>query len=77
MIGVDWGPNLFRAWRLGADGAIRDRRISPRGLLAVPDFRFADTLREELGRWIAGGEDRVLICGPVGGSQGWHTAPSK
>jgi 2-dehydro-3-deoxygalactonokinase len=76
MIGVDWGPNLFRAWRLGADGAIRDRRISPRGLLAVPDFRFADTLREELGRWIAGGEDRVLICGPVGGSQGWHTAPS-
>jgi 2-dehydro-3-deoxygalactonokinase len=74
MIGVDWGPNLFRAWRLGADGAIRDRRVSPRGLLTVPDFRFADTLREELGRWIAGGEDRVLICGPVGGSPGWRAA---
>jgi 2-dehydro-3-deoxygalactonokinase len=74
MIGVDWGPNLFRAWRLGADGAIRDRRVSLRGLLSVPDFRFADTLREELGRWIAGGEDRVLICGPVGGTQGWRTA---
>jgi 2-dehydro-3-deoxygalactonokinase len=74
MIGVDWGPNLFRAWRLGADGAIRDRRVSPRGLLAVPDLRFADTLREEIGRWIAGGEDRVLICGPVAGSPGWRTA---
>jgi 2-dehydro-3-deoxygalactonokinase len=67
MIGVDWGPNVFRAWRFGPGGAIRDRRSSPRGLLSVPDFRFADTLREELGRWIAGGEDRVLICGPVGG----------
>ncbi len=76
MIGVDWGPNLFRAWRLGPDGAIRDRRVSLRGLGAVPDFRFADTLREELGRWIAGGEDRVLICGPVGGSQGWRSAPT-
>jgi 2-dehydro-3-deoxygalactonokinase len=74
MIGVDWGPNLFRAWRLGPDGAIRDRRVSLRGLLAVPDFRFADTLREELGRWIAGGEDRVIVCGPVGGAQGWRTA---
>jgi 2-dehydro-3-deoxygalactonokinase len=74
MIGVDWGPNLFRAWRIGADGAIRDRRVSLRGLLTVPDFRFADTLREELGRWIAGGEDRVLICGPVAGSPGWRTA---
>ncbi len=74
MIGVDWGPNLFHAWRLGPDGAIRDRRVSLRGLTAVPDFRFADTLREELGRWIAGGEDRVLICGGVGGSQGWRSA---
>ncbi len=74
MIGVDWGPNLFRAWRLGKDGAIRDRRTSGRGLGAVPDLRFADTLREELGRWIAGGEDRVLICGPVGGSEGWRAA---
>jgi 2-dehydro-3-deoxygalactonokinase len=76
MIGVDWGPNLFRAWRLGADGAIRDRRVSMRGLLSVPDLRFADTLREELGRWIAGGEDRVLVCGPVAGSPGWRTAPT-
>jgi 2-dehydro-3-deoxygalactonokinase len=73
MIGVDWGPNLFRAWRIGADGAIRDRRFGTRGLLTVPDFRFADALREELGRWIAGGEDRVLICGPVAGSPGWRT----
>jgi 2-dehydro-3-deoxygalactonokinase len=76
MIGVDWGPNLFRAWRLGTDGAIRDRRFSTRGLLTVPDFRFADALREELGRWIAGGEDRVLICGPVAGSPGWRTLPT-
>jgi 2-dehydro-3-deoxygalactonokinase len=73
MIGVDWGPNLFRAWRIGADGAIRDRRISQRGLLSVPDQRFGDTLREELGRWIAGGEDRIVTCGPV---RAWRPAPT-
>jgi 2-dehydro-3-deoxygalactonokinase len=72
MIGVDWGPNLLRAWRIGADGAIRDR-TSLRGLLSVPDMRFADTLREELGRWIAGGEDRVVVCGPTGA---WRAAPA-
>jgi 2-dehydro-3-deoxygalactonokinase len=76
VIGVEWGQNRFRAWRFGADGAVRDRRVSPRGLLSVPDFRFSDMLREELGRWIAGGEDRVLICGPATGGQGWRAARS-
>jgi 2-dehydro-3-deoxygalactonokinase len=74
VIGVEWGHSTFRAWRFGADGSVRDRRASQRGLLAVPDFRFSDALREELGRWIAGGEDCVLICGPAGGTQGWRTA---
>jgi len=72
MIGVEWGSNLFRAWRFASDGAIRDSRSAPRGLLSVPNLRFSDTLREELGRWIAGGEDRVLICGPLGI---WRSAP--
>jgi 2-dehydro-3-deoxygalactonokinase len=73
MIGVDWGPYLFRAWRIGPDGAIRDRRTSQRGLLSVPDQRFGDALRDELGRWIAGGEDRIVTCGPA---RAWHAAPT-
>jgi len=36
---------------------------------------FADTLREEIGPWLASGERHVLLCGPVGGPRGWVEAP--
>ena len=75
MIGVDWGTSRFRAYRLTAAGAIRDHRASARGILAVPDGRFADSLREEIGPWLAAGERHVLLCGMVGSRQGWVEAP--
>jgi 2-dehydro-3-deoxygalactonokinase len=75
MIGVDWGSSNFRAFRIGQDGAIRDRRTSLRGLLNVPDSRFADTLREEIGPWLAAGENHVLLSGTIGSRQGWKETP--
>ncbi len=75
MIGVDWGTTSFRAFRIARDGAIRDRRMSLRGLANVPDKRFADTLREEVGPWLAAGEDHVLLSGMIGSRQGWKEAP--
>jgi 2-dehydro-3-deoxygalactonokinase len=75
MIGVDWGTTSFRAFRVGRDGLIRDRRVSPRGILNVPDGRFGDTLREEIGPWLALGEDKVLLSGMIGSRQGWKEAP--
>jgi 2-dehydro-3-deoxygalactonokinase len=75
MIGVDWGTTSFRAFRIARDGAIRDRRTALRGLLNVPDNRFADTLREEVGPWLAAGEDHVLLSGMIGSRQGWMEAP--
>jgi 2-dehydro-3-deoxygalactonokinase len=75
MIGVDWGTTSFRAFRIARDGAIRDRRMSARGILNVPDARFGDTLREEIGPWLAAGEDRVLLSGMIGSRQGWKEAP--
>ncbi|MBN8925443.1 MAG: 2-keto-3-deoxy-galactonokinase [Rhodospirillales bacterium 69-11] len=75
MIGVDWGTTSFRAFRIGRDGAVRDRRSGPRGILAVPDGRFAETLREEIGPWLAAGEDQVLLSGMIGSRQGWKEAP--
>jgi 2-dehydro-3-deoxygalactonokinase len=75
MIGVDWGTTSFRAFRVGRDGSIRDRRASPRGILNVPDGRFGDTLREEIGPWLALGEDKVLLSGMIGSRQGWKEAP--
>ncbi|HME21555.1 MAG TPA: 2-dehydro-3-deoxygalactonokinase [Acetobacteraceae bacterium] len=75
MIGVDWGTTSFRAFRIARDGTIRDRRTALRGLLNVPDNRFADTLREEVGPWLAAGEDHVLLSGMIGSRQGWTEAP--
>jgi 2-dehydro-3-deoxygalactonokinase len=75
MIGVDWGTTSFRAFRMIADGTMRDRRIAPRGIVNVPDNRFADTLREEIGPWLAAGESHVLLSGMIGSRQGWKEAP--
>lgn len=75
MIGVDWGTTSFRAFRLTSDGTIRDRRAGPRGILSVQDGRFADTLREEIGPWLAAGERHVLLSGMVGSRQGWIETP--
>jgi 2-dehydro-3-deoxygalactonokinase len=74
MIGVDWGTTSFRAFRVARDGSIRDRRVSPRGILKVADGRFGDTLREEIGPWLALGEDKVLLSGMIGSRQGWKEA---
>jgi len=75
MIGVDWGTTSFRAFRVGRDGTIRDRRANPRGIQNVPDGRFGDTLREEIGPWLALGEDKVLLSGMIGSRQGWKETP--
>jgi 2-dehydro-3-deoxygalactonokinase len=75
MIGIDWGTTSFRAFRIGRDGAIRERRAGAKGILNVPDGRFGDTLREEIGPWLAAGEDRVLLSGMIGSRQGWKEAP--
>ncbi len=75
MIGIDWGTTSFRAFRIARDGTIRDRRASPRGILNVVDNRFAETLREEIGPWLAAGDDHVLLSGMIGSRQGWKEAP--
>ena len=75
MIGIDWGTSNFRAFRIASDGSIRDRKAGPRGIANVPDGRFADTLREEIGPWLAAGENHVLLSGMIGSRQGWKEAP--
>jgi 2-dehydro-3-deoxygalactonokinase len=75
MIGVDWGTTSFRAFRITAGGTIRDRRSGLRGIVNVPDNRFADTLRDEIGPWLAVGENQVLLSGMIGSRQGWVEAP--
>ncbi len=71
MIGVEWRMTSFRAFRFARDGAIRDRRTGARGVVRVQDGRFADTLREEIGPWLAAGEEHVVLAGMIGAREGW------
>lgn len=73
MIGIDWGETSFQAFRM-TEGRIRDRKSAPRGILTIQDGRFGDTLREEIGPWLAAGEHHVLLSGAIGALPGW-TAP--
>jgi 2-dehydro-3-deoxygalactonokinase len=75
MIGVDWGTSSFRAYRLGTDGAVLDRREAPMGILQVPAGGFEHALRAQVGAWLDDGETRVLLSGMVGSRQGWLEAP--
>lgn len=74
MIGVDWGTSNFRAFRLADDGRVLERRSSPRGILQIESGRFVEALRDEIGGWLAEGEERILLCGMVGSRQGWTGA---
>jgi len=74
MIAVDWGTSSFRAFLLAPEGAIRDRRAAPLGIMAVGDGRFAEALRGQVGAWLAAGEDHILLCGMIGSRQGWQEA---
>lgn len=72
LIGVDWGTSNLRAFRFGADGVVAEQREAAEGVLAVADGGF----EAALGRLIAGWTPtRLLLCGMVGGRQGWRETP--
>lgn len=73
---VDWGTTNARAYRLGPDGRVTDRRRLPRGIRQVPPDGFPDALAELLGSWVGDdGKCRILMSGMVGSRQGWVEAP--
>ena len=75
MIAVDWGTSSFRAYRLDEAGAILARHESPRGISLVAAGQFPQVLRGEIGSWLAGGGEIVVLCGMVGSRQGWIEVP--
>lgn len=76
LIALDWGTSSLRAYRLGADGAVRDTRQRPWGILHLPDGGFATALSGIAGDWIdAAPALPLLACGMVGSAQGWVPVP--
>jgi 2-dehydro-3-deoxygalactonokinase len=74
LIAVDWGTSNFRGFRVSATGAIFARCSSPQGILRVQEGNFEETLRAEVGVWLAAGEKNILLCGMIGSRQGWIEA---
>lgn len=74
LIGVDWGSSNLRAYRFGADGAVLERRESPRGAARLARAEFPEVLRETLDGWL-GADTLVVLAGMVGARAGWHEAP--
>lgn len=75
MIAIDWGTSSLRAYRLGVDGAVRERRESADGILAVKDGGFGARLSARIGDWLEADRGAtVVMSGMIGSRQGWHEA---
>jgi 2-dehydro-3-deoxygalactonokinase len=73
---ADWGTTNLRAWAVGHDGRILDRRNRGGGLLAVKDGRFAETFAAACEGWLQGPRPvPALLSGMVGSKMGWKEAP--
>ncbi|MDJ1159167.1 2-dehydro-3-deoxygalactonokinase [Chelatococcus sp. SYSU_G07232] len=76
LIGLDWGTTSLRAYLIGTDGAVLDRRASARGILAVEGRAFPAVFAETVGDWVkAHPRLPVLASGMIGSRQGWREAP--
>lgn len=75
MIAIDWGTSSFRAYRLGPDGTVQDKREAPLGILQLKGAHFAGALESQVGDWEAAGESTILMSGMIGSRQGWSEAP--
>lgn len=75
MIAIDWGTSSFRAYRLDAAGAVREKRGAALGILNVEGGRFAQALESQVQDWIEAGEQPIVMSGMIGSRQGWVEAP--
>jgi 2-dehydro-3-deoxygalactonokinase len=73
FIALDWGTTSFRAYRVGADGAVQNDVAAPMGILSVEGGRFAEALETQIGEW-----DKslpVIASGMITSKQGWVERP--
>lgn len=77
VILIDWGTTNARAYLVGPDGTIREKRSSPSGIRNVPEGDFRSAFEGLVGGWSdeAGNRPPVLMSGMIGSRQGWIEAP--
>ena len=73
FIALDWGTSSFRAYLVGADGAVRDERASAEGILSVTDGAFEPVFERQAASWDTALP--VLASGMITSRQGWREVP--
>jgi 2-dehydro-3-deoxygalactonokinase len=74
MIGIDWGSSNFRAYRIGPDGTVLERREADSGIAGLERTDYPAILQQRIGDWLAVDSGPVLLSGMVGSRQGWREA---
>ncbi|WP_050479563.1 2-dehydro-3-deoxygalactonokinase [Herbaspirillum rhizosphaerae] len=86
LIALDWGTTSLRAYRLGDNGAVLDKRGLPWGIMNLPSVDASDgdgsrhagfvkAFDEACGDWLRDTSGTpVIAAGMVGSAQGWREA---
>jgi 2-dehydro-3-deoxygalactonokinase len=72
FIAVDWGTTNRRAWRLEPGGGVAGGMEDEKGILAVAEGGFHDSVGEIRARL---GDLPMLMAGMIGSNRGWVEAP--
>lgn len=76
LIGIDWGTTSFRAYLIGRDGEVLDRRSAALGILQVADRDYERVLEQQVRAWHAAARGApILASGMITSRQGWHETP--
>ena len=75
FLAADWGTSNLRAWRLGADGTVKDVRRLPWGVAHLGPGEAARKLKEELRPALGAERLPAILCGMVGSNLGWTSVP--
>jgi len=76
LIALDWGTTRARAFLIGADGAVIDRRSADQGIQSVPEGGFPAAFEAIAGEFRRAQPDAgIVLAGMVGSRNGWVEAP--
>ena len=73
FIALDWGTSSFRAYLVGADGAVLETRADAGGILSITDGAFEAAFETHVAGWDVALP--VLASGMITSRQGWVEVP--
>lgn len=73
IAGVNWGSTSFRAYRIAADGTLRDERVEHAGISSLDRAGMATTFASAMTGWE--GLSARYASGMIGSNVGWVETP--